>query len=138
MPTPKRPSWIGSGAKVPIQAANPRSQAVEMPAWQRMSIASAKSMQQLLATETTLCELEQKVASVQLALRAVQVPRSSAKSQLAQIEAQAKQLEAAGVDAVITTDLQSGRQAAKDVKKELLQRLELLFTRLDGLFQQLG
>mmetsp|Transcript_60600 Transcript_60600/g.141721 ORF Transcript_60600/g.141721 Transcript_60600/m.141721 type:complete len:95 (+) Transcript_60600:2-286(+) len=94
-------------------------------------------MQKLMATETTLGELEQRVASVKVAL-ALPQPRSMAKSELAQIEAKAKQLEARGVDDVSTSDLHSGRAAVKDLKKQLLQRLERLFADMEELFQKLS
>eukprot|EP00812_Abedinium_dasypus_P016104 NODE_9799_length_328_cov_6.923077.p3 GENE.NODE_9799_length_328_cov_6.923077~~NODE_9799_length_328_cov_6.923077.p3 ORF type:complete len:64 (-),score=23.14 NODE_9799_length_328_cov_6.923077:119-310(-) len=55
----------------------------------------------------------------------------------AALESEAKQLEGKGVDDVYTGELVSGRQDAKDTKRDMLKRFEMLFENVECIFRTL-
>eukprot|EP00435_Cladocopium_sp_Y103_P001584 s2547_g1.t1 len=66
-----------------------------------------------------------------------QEQRGQARTELAQLEAEAHKLECQGVDNVYTGDLDSGKAEAKDLKKALLARLETVLERIEETFRRL-
>eukprot|EP00928_Gymnodinium_smaydae_P020047 TRINITY_DN17738_c0_g1_i1.p1 TRINITY_DN17738_c0_g1~~TRINITY_DN17738_c0_g1_i1.p1 ORF type:complete len:353 (+),score=62.45 TRINITY_DN17738_c0_g1_i1:109-1167(+) len=103
----------------------------------RLSSNSGAALSQLGASDARLSDLESRTARIEQEYVSGILSASAARSMLAQIEAQAKELESRGVDSVATGNLNSGRQMAKDSKRQQLQRLESLFARLDLLFGRL-
>jgi len=98
---------------------------------------SEEALSALLLSETRLAHIEDRVAEIDTFVRGLgpqPVGLSKAKSDLAQLEADANKLESTGVDNIYTSELQSGQASAKENKKEQLRRLEALFSRIDGVF----
>lgn len=114
------------------QARQPKTYA---PSSLRLSYSSSKAMHVLDTTNEELSCLETKVEHISSMLsNAGQSDICSLKSELAQLETRAKQLETKVIDDVYTGELQTGRQLAKDAKKDMLSRLERLFEKLDATF----
>eukprot|EP00930_Biecheleria_cincta_P029262 TRINITY_DN20367_c0_g1_i2.p1 TRINITY_DN20367_c0_g1~~TRINITY_DN20367_c0_g1_i2.p1 ORF type:complete len:150 (-),score=39.98 TRINITY_DN20367_c0_g1_i2:19-468(-) len=104
----------------------------------RMSMASEESLGKLGQTNKELQTIELRVEAISSGLRtASKEELASFKTELALLESKAKQLEGSGIDDIYTGDLQSGKQAAKDSKKDMLKRLETLFGRIDDTFANL-
>merc|ERR1719296_406303 len=106
-------------------------------AFRGMSMMSQAAIADLSRSGAQLADIEAKVEEIrfQLDCRAISLPQ--AKVDLAQLETKAKQLETTGVDAVYTSDLNSGKAEAKIEKKEQLARLESLFDKFEELFKRL-
>lgn len=85
--------------------------------------------------EAELAGLERAAEEVVLQLDGGTLSCGQARTSLANVEARAHRLEADGVDGIYTSDLGSGKAQAKSEKKELLARLERLFSRLEASFQ---
>jgi len=103
-----------------------------------LSVRSAKALSRLEEIESQVAALESQVADIDAALSA---PRevsheevSHFKTQLALLEAQAHKLETSGVDGVYTGELESGKADAKAAKRSQLERLEVLFAKIEDIF----
>eukprot|EP00929_Paragymnodinium_shiwhaense_P089040 TRINITY_DN49302_c0_g1_i1.p1 TRINITY_DN49302_c0_g1~~TRINITY_DN49302_c0_g1_i1.p1 ORF type:complete len:371 (+),score=83.11 TRINITY_DN49302_c0_g1_i1:91-1203(+) len=107
------------------------------PMGRAYSMASCDAMHRLQAVATALGRLEAAATSVEQRLQASVLDAVSARTQLAQIEAEAKQLEADGVDSVTSGELETGKADIKALKRSLLERLEALFNKLETLFARL-
>jgi len=104
----------------------------------RYSTASTDSLNRLQRTNNELLAIESRVAEIGSAVPHCSISDAvELRKELAQLEARAKQLECKGVDDVYTSDLNSGKLAAKDGKKDMLQRLEALFSRLEQIFAEI-
>jgi len=104
----------------------------------KYSIRSEQALNDLSELDSRLSSIEGRVG--ELAARLQQKGRlrpeelGRMKTELAQLEAEAHKLESNGVDNVYTSELSSGRLPAKETKKCQLQRLEVLFERVDEIF----
>eukprot|EP00931_Biecheleriopsis_adriatica_P004688 TRINITY_DN106317_c0_g1_i1.p1 TRINITY_DN106317_c0_g1~~TRINITY_DN106317_c0_g1_i1.p1 ORF type:complete len:136 (+),score=51.65 TRINITY_DN106317_c0_g1_i1:43-408(+) len=103
----------------------------------RFSELSEIALGQLSGTDSDLQAIEGRVSEIATAITAGSSDLSALKTELAQLESQAKQLETKGVDDVYTGELSSGKQLAKDSKKDMLRRLEKLFERMEAIFADL-
>mmetsp|Transcript_55739 Transcript_55739/g.104889 ORF Transcript_55739/g.104889 Transcript_55739/m.104889 type:complete len:425 (+) Transcript_55739:88-1362(+) len=104
-----------------------------------LSLHSEHALNLLSDTHEQLLQIEQSVADITLALQG-RVGLEQAmhlKSDLSQLEAKAKRLETKGIDDVYTGELNSGRQLAKDTKKDMLRRLEELFVIMEDAFRNI-
>mmetsp|Transcript_57726 Transcript_57726/g.185524 ORF Transcript_57726/g.185524 Transcript_57726/m.185524 type:complete len:527 (-) Transcript_57726:235-1815(-) len=102
------------------------------------SLQSQEAIDSLLRCETELGGLEATTEDLARQLEGGALSLGQVRTALAQVESQAHRLETNGVDGIYTSDLVSGKAQAKSEKKEQLARLERLFSRLEGLFQQIG
>jgi len=105
------------------------------------SVRSEEALNALLLTDNRLKTIEDRVAILEVNVKSPgSQPNgfSKAKIELAQLEADAHKLESAGVDNIYTSELTSGKGPAKESKKEQLQRLEALFSRIDGIFRTIS
>lgn len=126
------PSAASAGSSVGRAAAYAQNTAA------RMSMASEESLGKLAQTNKELQSMELRVEEIFSGLRAAsQEELASFRTELALLESKAKQLEGKGVDDIYTGDLHSGKQAAKDSKKDMLKRMETLFGRIDTTFTSL-
>jgi hypothetical protein len=101
----------------------------------RLSGASADALHMLDRTRDELTEIERRVEDIaSLLVDASSSDVCQMKAELSQIEAKAKQLETIGIDDIYTGDLRSGKQMAKDTKKDMLARFELVFAKLEACF----
>mmetsp|Transcript_97003 Transcript_97003/g.274079 ORF Transcript_97003/g.274079 Transcript_97003/m.274079 type:complete len:127 (+) Transcript_97003:92-472(+) len=102
----------------------------------RLSEISASALDQLSSVDEQLTSIEQRVKQIQDIVKKPQSKEelTSVKTELAQLESKAKQLETKGVDEVYTGELNSGKQVAKATKKDMLRRLEMLFTLVESIF----
>mmetsp|Transcript_18396 Transcript_18396/g.37478 ORF Transcript_18396/g.37478 Transcript_18396/m.37478 type:complete len:360 (-) Transcript_18396:110-1189(-) len=103
----------------------------------RLSLPSSEALERLRATEEALARLEGELAAAAKDLESGTLEPAAGKARLAQIESEAKRLESRGVDDIPTSELNSGRQDAKDAKRHQLKRLEALFSRIEVLFKTL-
>jgi chromosome segregation ATPase len=105
------------------------------------SIRSEEALNALLGIEVRLKQIEDRVAELDMFVRRLG-PHSSglskAKTELAQLEADAHKLESTGVDNIYTSELESGKASAKETKKDQLRRLEALFNRIDDIFHTIA
>lgn len=102
-----------------------------------MSIRSQEAMSALGQLESRLKRLEDRVAELDKLVRDANFPTANlgkAKTELAQMEADAHKLESSGVDNIYTSELTSGKDSAKETKKDQLRRLEALFNFIDNVF----
>merc|ERR1712190_225019 len=98
----------------------------------RMSAPSETALRKLNGTNIELSRIENRVKEIVSALDSLVVEEiAPLKSELAQLETKAKQLEGKGVDDIYTSDLNSGKQLAKDEKKDMLCRFETLYATVD-------
>merc|ERR1712176_442674 len=98
----------------------------------RMSAPSEIALRKLNGTNIELSHIENRVKEIVSALDSSVVEEiAPLKSELAQLETKAKQLEGKGVDDIYTSDLNSGKQLAKDEKKDMLCRFETLYANVD-------
>jgi len=106
-----------------------------VPSSHRLSYSSTKVLCALDSTNEQLSCIENRVEAISAILcHADRNEIHQVKSELAQLETKAKQLETKGVDDVYTGELHSGKQVAKDTKKDMLARFEKLFAKLDEAF----
>lgn len=114
----------------------PRSSAPKLS--RQLSMPSEEAMRQLSTLDIHLAEIEQSVEKLNNLARGALEPTAESvgkmRTELAQLEAAANKLEAKGVDNVYTSDLNSGREAAKEMKTAQLRRLESLFLVIETLF----
>eukprot|EP00927_Polykrikos_kofoidii_P060112 TRINITY_DN55176_c0_g1_i1.p1 TRINITY_DN55176_c0_g1~~TRINITY_DN55176_c0_g1_i1.p1 ORF type:complete len:463 (-),score=70.16 TRINITY_DN55176_c0_g1_i1:70-1458(-) len=110
----------------------------------RYSVSSRQALSTLRHLDHDLERIESDVAGLLSASEAAsRGPSSSSMSigkvraALAQLEAEGHKLESGGVDNVYTSDLNSGKDEAKLLKKSLLARLERLFESIENIFQLL-
>jgi sugar/nucleoside kinase (ribokinase family) len=95
----------------------------------------------LLEMGAELVQLERRVGEIVAVVAEAQSTEATdalgaLKGELAQLEAAAHRLEEAGVDSIYTGDLQSGKAEAKERKKDMLARLDILFANIDEVFRQ--
>lgn len=102
-----------------------------------MSQLSQAAMADLTRSGVQLADIEAQVEEINFQLNCRAILPAQAKTDLAQLETKAKQLETTGVDAVYTSELNSGKVEAKTQKKDQLARLEALFDRFEELFKQI-
>lgn len=102
-----------------------------------MSMLSKTAITDLSRSSAELAYIETSVEEIAAQLSSNAVNISQAKSNLGRLETQAKCLETTGVDSVYTSELQTGKVAAKSEKKEQLARLEILFDRFEEIFKQI-
>jgi len=114
------------------------AQAAFQKSGRRLSMNSEESMSRLDRTDRDLAVIEVRVGEI-VALIESSTPRSlvTFRTELAQLESKAKQLEVKGVDDVYTSELQSGKELAKQTKKDMLRRLDILFSKLEATFAQI-
>merc|ERR1719499_2948980 len=98
---------------------------------------SKTAIADLTRSGAQLSDIESRVEEIRFQLDCKAIKPSQAKTDLAQLETQAKCLETTGVDSVYTSELNSGKAEAKSEKKDQLARLEALFQRLEGLFKKI-
>lgn len=96
-------------------------------------LADAGDLRELDQFLTQLEQIEGDVAEVERALDASRITVSRAHSELAQLEARLDRLQCKGIDAAPASS-----DAARQQRRELTRRSELLSTRLHGLFVGLG
>lgn len=102
----------------------------------RLSVLSEEALLQLAGTEDSLKEVEEAVVEMKKTIPTCdKAELGSLKTELSQLESHAQRIEQQGVDDVYTGELQSGKQMAKNQKKEMLKRLETLFSEFESLFQ---
>eukprot|EP00929_Paragymnodinium_shiwhaense_P120696 TRINITY_DN9271_c0_g1_i1.p1 TRINITY_DN9271_c0_g1~~TRINITY_DN9271_c0_g1_i1.p1 ORF type:complete len:153 (-),score=34.30 TRINITY_DN9271_c0_g1_i1:197-655(-) len=99
----------------------------------RYSGPSEQALGSLANAEQHLESIEDRVADIDELVYDHLVQLKELKTELAQLESSAKQLET-GVDDVYTGELHSGRAEAKLTKKDMLKRLEGLFSKCDEIF----
>lgn len=101
------------------------------------SMLSENALSLLSDTNEQLLQIEQGVTEITLALQGgVELEEAMhLKNALSQLESKAKRLETKGVDDIYTGELKSGRQLAKDTKKDMLHRLENLFATMEDAFR---
>lgn len=103
----------------------------------RYSAVSQSAMCQLREVEAQVAQIGGRVKELAGLCSDPEEQRASMKTELAALEAQAHKLECQGVDNVYTSELESGKADAKDLKKALLQRLEQIFVNIEDCFQKL-
>mmetsp|Transcript_58556 Transcript_58556/g.162032 ORF Transcript_58556/g.162032 Transcript_58556/m.162032 type:complete len:122 (-) Transcript_58556:224-589(-) len=103
----------------------------------RFSELSEKALGMLINTDAELSGIEERVKEIASLIDKPGADVSLFKIELAQLESSAKQLEAKGVDDVYTGELKSGKQMAKASKRDMLQRLEALFSQTDAMFAKI-
>mmetsp|Transcript_66971 Transcript_66971/g.143218 ORF Transcript_66971/g.143218 Transcript_66971/m.143218 type:complete len:250 (-) Transcript_66971:48-797(-) len=101
------------------------------------SVTSEKALQGLSEFDAALSALEAAATATEQQCRNGTAEVGALKTQLAQLEARAKQLEGR-VDDVHVSELNSGREQARVLKKDQLRRLEHLFEQVDGIFRLLA
>eukprot|EP00929_Paragymnodinium_shiwhaense_P103272 TRINITY_DN66660_c0_g1_i1.p1 TRINITY_DN66660_c0_g1~~TRINITY_DN66660_c0_g1_i1.p1 ORF type:complete len:482 (-),score=74.78 TRINITY_DN66660_c0_g1_i1:160-1605(-) len=120
-------------------------------ATRKLSLASEQALGQLAETSRDLLMIERRVGEVEsLVLDSdgrlaplARIPPSlfgtlgDVRSELAQLESRAKQLEGSKIDSVYTSELTTGKEAAREEKKSMLKRLEQLFVRFERVFRAL-
>lgn len=104
---------------------------------QRLSLASGKAIQQLTDVGEKLTKLGWQV-DVLDALVANGNVSAAVKSQLVRLETEAKRLETDGVDSVCLSEVNSGRNVAKSLRRGELLQLEQLFAKMDAMFQKIS
>jgi len=102
-----------------------------------LSALSAEAIAGLRETAGELERLQGTTEEIAFQLDCGTVTAVQARTELAQVESQAKRLECERVDAVYTSELSSGKAEAKSEKKDQLAKLEALFQRLEGLFARI-
>jgi len=125
MPTPSSSS-AGPGASGRPQRAE-----------RKFSLLSEKALDQLHETNQELTETERRVNELEGQLNAGGKDVTDIRTQLAHLEASSKQLESGKVDEVYTGELSTGKEECRAQKKDQLRRLEVLFTRLEGIFAKI-
>lgn len=133
-----RPRAYDATAAMPLSAADMLESQTDGKSCARaqkrcFSPCSTKALESLHVTNEELTQIEQRVAAISAMLS----PASeicSLKSELSQLETRAKRLETKGIDDVYTGELHSGKQMAKDAKKDMLVRFEKLFGQIDKVF----
>lgn len=102
-----------------------------------LSVRSQEAMSTLGHLQERLKKIENRVAELDALVRSPEAPSSigKVKTELAMLEADAHKLESSGVDNVYTGELESGKDSAKEAKRDQLRRLEALFTCIDEVFQ---
>eukprot|EP00746_Dinoflagellata_sp_MGD_P133801 gnl/MRDRNA2_/MRDRNA2_67551_c0_seq4.p1 gnl/MRDRNA2_/MRDRNA2_67551_c0~~gnl/MRDRNA2_/MRDRNA2_67551_c0_seq4.p1 ORF type:complete len:455 (-),score=125.72 gnl/MRDRNA2_/MRDRNA2_67551_c0_seq4:138-1502(-) len=105
---------------------------------QRYSLASKEALQQLAISQGDLTILEEQLAEALQLLQDGDLDRvtfSQLKTHVSQLEAAANKLQDQKVDEVQTSELKSGKAEAKDQKKQQINRLDILFERIEDFFR---
>lgn len=100
-----------------------------------MSLLSQEAIDRMDASSAEISHLEQRAEDIARQLQHRQITAGQARTALAQVESAAHKVETEKVDAVYTSELNSGKAMVKSEKKEQLARLERFFERLDVIFQ---
>merc|ERR1711953_328963 len=101
----------------------------------RLSLSSQMAIDKLTAAGIELSQIEDRVDEISSSLASsLGQDIARIKSELAQLESRAKQLEGTGIDDVYTHDLHSGKQIAKDEKRGMLLRFEALYANIERTF----
>lgn len=144
-PTPPTPDTRFSGAASSIPVVTPVAKddlqhchgiAIATPVG-CLSFASEEAIGRLGRTDVGVGALERAVNVLEEQWQKVQTQTSVARNRLGAIETRMKAIEFEEVDNVQTSDLHSGKEQAKSMKKVQLKRLEALFGRVDALFTEL-
>lgn len=129
---------FSSTAPAPTRPRTPQAICSSHKLSRQLSALSDEALRQLGKLDLQLVAIEKHVEQIgHLARGASEHTAESVvkmRTDLAQLEADANKLETNGVDNVYTSELKSGRQAAKDLKSAQLRRLETLFGVIDKLF----
>eukprot|EP00929_Paragymnodinium_shiwhaense_P113645 TRINITY_DN81934_c0_g1_i1.p1 TRINITY_DN81934_c0_g1~~TRINITY_DN81934_c0_g1_i1.p1 ORF type:complete len:393 (+),score=93.01 TRINITY_DN81934_c0_g1_i1:60-1238(+) len=108
----------------------------------KYSLKSEKALDQLESTDSRLRGVEEKVRKIAHTVSTSPTldrkMHGHMKTDLALLEAEAHKLESQGVDNIYTSELQSGKTAAKELKREQLRRLEGLFVEIDDVFKAMS
>merc|ERR1719386_671207 len=99
-----------------------------------MSQLSTEAIQGLESSSMELSALETRVEEVSRMVLQGALTVGQARTQLAQVEAQANKVECNKIDSIYTSELNSGKIDAKAEKKAQLVRLENLAKRLEEQF----
>merc|ERR1711957_210204 len=121
---PRRAGGVGS-RDANVDAAEERSvprRAGPHRAQRVMSLLSQEAMNGLDMSSAEISGMEAQVDEIERALRAGDITCGQARSELAQVEANAHKVETNKIDCVYTSELTTGREEAKTAKKEQLQR----------------
>jgi len=108
------------------------------PTSRSYSLKSEEALSALSHIAHRLKQIEDRVAELDESVRKPGCVLTKAKTELAALEAEAGKLESCGVDSVYTGELLSGKDSAKETKKEQLRRLEALFKRIDEVFSAIS
>mmetsp|Transcript_88929 Transcript_88929/g.163029 ORF Transcript_88929/g.163029 Transcript_88929/m.163029 type:complete len:234 (+) Transcript_88929:1-702(+) len=100
-----------------------------------MSLLSQEAIAALHGTATDLGELEAEVEEAVNSLKRGEITPGLCRDRLSQVESKVQKLETNRVDSIYTGSLNSGKAQAKTEKKEQLDRIERLCTRLEQLFK---
>eukprot|EP00930_Biecheleria_cincta_P031099 TRINITY_DN21577_c0_g1_i1.p1 TRINITY_DN21577_c0_g1~~TRINITY_DN21577_c0_g1_i1.p1 ORF type:complete len:309 (-),score=46.21 TRINITY_DN21577_c0_g1_i1:259-1185(-) len=103
----------------------------------RYSAVSQSAMCQLRDVEAQVAQVAGRVSELAGLCSEPEEQRVGLRTELATLEAQAHKLECQGVDNVYTSELESGKADAKDLKKMLLERLEQIFRNIEDCFEKL-
>jgi len=104
-----------------------------------LSNISKEAIYALTSTEHKLMEIETRVGEIAKQVRTgpSHTELVGLRTELATLESHAKQLEGKEVDDVYTGDLHSGKQMAKNAKKDMLGRLEKMFSLMEETFAEI-
>lgn len=152
-PTPPRPPPTDAGVGLHVPAAPCQGygdpgctdmpadpslvNSVAMPCGRAMSLLSQEAFDGLAAVTVEITALEARVEEVRQQVVDGLLTPGQARTQLAQVEAQANKVECNKIDSIYTSELTSGKDEAKKSKKEQLQRIEKLLEKLEAEFKWL-
>lgn len=116
------------------KASTAKAQAAAMGIALGVSPRSATALNKLERYNQEVQELEEEVAGIESALQDYpRTPRArllEAKDQIAQMNGNLEKLQYNGVDSIITAELESGKERAKEKRKALNQRCDVLRERI--------
>lgn len=116
------------------KASTVKAQAAAMGVALGVSPRSAAALNKLQRYNQELEDLENEVADMEAALQDYpRTPRTrllEAKDQIAQMNGSLEKLQYSGVDSIITAELESGKERAKEKRKSLNQRCDALRERI--------
>lgn len=126
-----------SGAAAPSDTSAPARPPKLNRSHRAMSYISQEALDGLSKTSAELDELEARVDEISEQVKRGELTAGQGTTQLAQIESAANKVECDKVDAIYTSELKSGKEEAKQEKKEQIRRLEKLFDKLEQRFKWL-
>mmetsp|Transcript_888 Transcript_888/g.1672 ORF Transcript_888/g.1672 Transcript_888/m.1672 type:complete len:119 (-) Transcript_888:137-493(-) len=101
------------------------------------SLPSREAVQALHRVELEVQDLEETLVDVMMQFDGRSLTPGQARTALSNVEARAQKLEVEGIDNVYTGELNSGKAQAKSDKKDLLKRLEDLYSVLEKSFREI-
>jgi len=115
----------------------PRRRPVSVP--RNYTKQSADALSVLTAIDVELSMIETRVSELVAAVArgSPDEPLGPIKTEMAMLEARANRMETQGVDGVYTGDLRTGKVEAKELKKQMLARLEKVFEVIEGAFKSI-